>query len=105
MINKKPTMKKPTPIIIVVIAVLIIGYLLVSSGVFGESNQAVRKCIEDNKNLDVVGIEYSCALMEAARMYDEDKEGAIDLCLKYAPIPKTDPSARMLCNTAIQLEK
>ena len=67
-------------------------------------NKAIRECIVANKTPNVIGIEYSCALQEAVRIYEQDPDGAIALCLKYSSLPK-DSSGRMICRTAIELSK
>ncbi|OGH88073.1 MAG: hypothetical protein A3J93_05460 [Candidatus Magasanikbacteria bacterium RIFOXYC2_FULL_42_28] len=76
---------------------LFFGYL----DYFSESNRNVTKCIKENQNKNIVGIEYSCAINEASKIYVRYPDKALRLCLKYSPV-SASPFGKAICKSALE---
>lgn len=104
-------MDKKIKIVLVVFSFVLAVWLLYN---FTESDRVVQECVQKVKaklgnvqvlldNVQVVGLEFDCALELAAKIYGQDPEKAISLCVKYNPIGllPDDSLVRGECKTLI----
>lgn len=93
-----PQIKKIMSFISIMV-VLAVGSFLVDY--FNEQNRNIRNCVKSSPFPSAVGLEFSCAINEAAKIYDQDKEKAIKLCMDYSISPG-DSINKSFCEISIK---
>ncbi len=91
-------------LIIVLFSIIAIAFLVMY---FTGPDKSIQECVNNKKaslgNLQVIGLEFECALEAAASLYNQDPEKAIDICVKYNPagLPSSDSFVRNECKALI----
>jgi len=106
LIKQEVQTRKITIIGLVIVAITTI-FIASSQSTKNESDELIDICTKENIEIYDVAFEYNCALQEEVRIYNENPEGAIDLCMHYAfndNYKINDPHGRKNCKGIIESE-